>query len=88
MRRSIRSAIWREASNRYHMMFAETSHALWRLAEHEPYLNYVRAVHGTDEVCLHRSAAILRTAGEGMGHVAHRSPWACGSSADCQRRAE
>ncbi len=63
-----------EASNRYHMMFAETSHALWRLAEHEPYLNYVRAVHGTDEVCLHRSAAILRTAGEGMGtwHTDHR----------------
>ena len=54
------------ASNRYHMMLAEESKALWRLVEHEPYRNYIRAVHGTDEVCLHRSAAILRTPGEGM----------------------
>lgn len=62
------------AANRYHMMLAEASTALWRLVEHEPYMNYVRAVHGTDEVCLHRSAAILRTAGEGMGtwHTDHR----------------
>ena len=29
------------------MMFAETSHALWRLAEHEPYLTTcARARHG------------------------------------------
>lgn len=62
------------ASNRYHMMLAEESKALWRLVEHEPYRNYIRAVHGTDEVCLHRSAAILRTPGEGMGtwHTDHR----------------
>jgi hypothetical protein len=62
------------AANRYHMMLAEESSALWRLVEHDPYMNYVRAVHGTDEVCLHRSAAILRTPGEGMGtwHTDHR----------------
>ncbi len=62
------------ASNRYHMMFAEVSKVQWRLAEHEPYMNYVRTVHGADELCLHRSAAILRTAGEGMGiwHTDHR----------------
>lgn len=62
------------ASNRYHMMFAEASMTMWRLIEHPPFLDYIRKVHGTDDVCLHRSAAILRTPGEGMGgwHTDHR----------------
>ena len=62
------------ASNRYHMMFAEAGPAMWRLTEHAPYMNYIRKVHRTADVCLHRSAAILRTPGEGMGgwHTDHR----------------
>ncbi len=62
------------ASNRYHMMFAEASVNMWKLTEHPPFLEYVHKVHGTTDVCLHRSAAILRTSGEGMGywHTDHR----------------
>ena len=61
-------------SNRYHMMFAEAGPALWKLTENGPYMNYVQSVHGTTDVCLHRSAAILRTPGEGVGrwHTDHR----------------
>ena len=62
------------ASNRYHMMFAEESRVLWRLMDHSPYLNFLRMIHGNDSICLHRSAAILRSSGEGMGnwHKDHR----------------
>ena len=55
------------ASNRYHMAFAEVSDPVWKLIEHAPYWEFICAVHGTRDLCLHRSAAILRTAGEGMG---------------------
>jgi ectoine hydroxylase-related dioxygenase (phytanoyl-CoA dioxygenase family) len=66
------------ASNRYHMTFAEASEPLWKLIDHPPFMNYVHRVHGTSddsELCLHRSAAILRTPGEGMGgwHTDHRA---------------
>jgi hypothetical protein len=62
------------ASNRYYLTFAEVCPALWRLLEHKPYMEYMERVHGTDELTLHRSAAILRTAGEPMGrwHTDHR----------------
>ena len=62
------------SSNRYHMAFAEASPVLWRLATHAPFMDYVEKVHGTSDVCLHRSAAILRTAHEPMGmwHTDHR----------------
>lgn len=62
------------ASNRYHMTLAEASKPLWKLAEHSPYLNYVHKVHKTTDLCLHRSAAILRTPGEPMGrwHTDHK----------------
>lgn len=62
------------ASNRYHMMLAEVSKPLWKLVEHAPYRNYVQKVHNTTDLCLHRSAAILRTPGEPMGrwHTDHR----------------
>ena len=62
------------ASNRYHMMFAEASMVMWKLIEHPPFMNYVHKVHGSTDVCLHRSAAILRTPGESMGgwHTDHR----------------
>ncbi len=61
-------------SNRYHMAFAEVSKPLWKLADHAPYMNYVHKVHKTQDICLHRSAAILRTKGEPMGmwHTDHR----------------
>lgn len=63
-----------EASNRYHMTLAEASKPLWKLVEHPPYINYIRTVHKTTDVGLHRSAAILRTAGESMGawHTDHK----------------
>ncbi len=62
------------AKNRYHMMFAEASPALWKLTEQAPYMHYIHSVHGTTDLTLHRSAAILRTPGEGMGrwHTDHR----------------
>ena len=62
------------ASNRYHMAFAEASEPVWRLVDHAPYWDFICAVHGTRDLCLHRSAAILRTAGEAMGawHVDFR----------------
>ena len=62
------------ASNRYHMAFAEVSEPVWQLVDHVPYREFICAVHGTRDLCLHRSAAILRTAGEGMGawHVDFR----------------
>lgn len=62
------------ASNRYHMTLAEASKPLWKLAEHPPYLNYLQTVHGTTDICLHRSAAILRTPDEPMGrwHTDHK----------------
>ncbi|MDA0989785.1 MAG: phytanoyl-CoA dioxygenase family protein [Verrucomicrobia bacterium] len=64
-----------QASNRYHMTFAEVSRPLWQLADHEPYKRYLHAIHGTEDLCLHRAAAILRTAGESMGtwHTDHRA---------------
>ena len=63
------------ASNRYHMTFAEVSRPLWKLVEHVPYRHYLHKVHGTTDLCLHRTAAILRTAGEPMGtwHTDDRS---------------
>ncbi len=54
-------------SNRYHMAFAEASKPLWKLLDHAPYLNYLHQTHESKELCLHRSAAILRTAGEPFG---------------------
>jgi len=62
------------ASNRYHMAFAEDSEVIWNLIDNPEYMRFIQAVHGTEDLCLHRSAAILRTAGEGMGrwHMDHR----------------
>ena len=62
------------AANRYHMAFAEVSDPVWKLVDHAPYWEFICAVHGTRDLCLHRSAAILRTPGEGMGtwHVDFR----------------
>ncbi|MBL4575814.1 MAG: hypothetical protein JKY51_06920 [Opitutaceae bacterium] len=57
------------------MAFAEVSKPLWKLMSHSPYMDYVHEIHKTHELCLHRSAAILRTKGEPMGiwHTDHRS---------------
>ena len=55
------------ASNKYHMAFAEVCEPAWKLVEYPPYWDFICALHGTRDLCLHRSAAILRTAGEGMG---------------------
>lgn len=62
------------ASNRYHMAFAEDSEPVWDLVDSPAYMRFIRTVHGTADLCLHRSAAILRTPGEGMGrwHQDHR----------------
>ena len=62
------------SSNRYHMSFAEDSEPVWDLVDDQAYMQFMRTVHGTADLCLHRSAAILRTPGEGMGrwHQDHR----------------
>ncbi len=62
------------ASNRYHMTFAEASEEVWELVDKPAFMRFLRLVHGTADLCLHRSAAILRTPGEGMGgwHQDHR----------------
>lgn len=62
------------AANRYHMAFAEVSEPVWKLVDHPPYWNFICAILGSRDVCLHRSAAILRTPGEGMGawHTDHQ----------------
>ena len=54
-------------SNRNHLAFAEVSKPLWKLVEHAPYLNFLHQVLRSKDFCLHRSAAILRTAGEPFG---------------------
>ena len=60
--------------NRFFMTFAEVCPPLWRLLEHEPFMEYMHRVHGTAELTLHRSAAILRAPGDPMGmwHTDHR----------------
>jgi hypothetical protein len=62
------------ASSKYHMAFAEVCDPIWQLVDHRPYWNFIRVVLGSSDVCLHRSAAIIRTPGEGMGawHTDHR----------------
>ena len=52
------------ASNRYHMTFAEASEEVWELVDNPAFMRFLRLVHGTADLCLHRSAAILRTPGE------------------------
>ena len=63
------------ASSRSHLTFAEVSEPLWKLLETAPYVNYLHKTHRTNDICLHRSAAILRTPGERMGgwHTDHRA---------------
>ena len=56
-----------QASNKYHITFAEVCEPLWRLVDNTHYWDFICAIHGTSDLCLHRSAAIFRTAGEGMG---------------------
>ena len=56
------------------MTFAEDSEEVWELVDNPAFMRFIRRVHGTADLCLHRSAAILRTPGEGMGgwHQDHR----------------
>lgn len=62
-------------TSRFFLTFAEVCPALWRLLEHPPYMEYMELVHGTADLTLHRSAAILRAAGDpaGMWHTDHRA---------------
>lgn len=61
--------------NRFFLTFAEVCPSIWRLLEHAPYMEYMEKVHGTSDLTLHRSAAILRTPGDPMGmwHTDHRA---------------
>ncbi len=45
--------------------FIERSPAMVKMLEHEPYMRYIRALAGTDDLVVHRSAAIVRTPGHG-----------------------
>ncbi|MCF7689245.1 MAG: phytanoyl-CoA dioxygenase family protein [Cephaloticoccus sp.] len=55
------------ASSKYHLAFAEECAAMWDLVDDAAYMNLRYALIGDHNICLHRSAAILRTAGEPMG---------------------
>ena len=62
------------ANGKFHLTFAEESHALWDLVDNSDYMNLCAALLGDRQLCLHRSAAILRTPGDPMGawHSDHR----------------
>ncbi len=49
--------------SRTHLSFIETAYDAWVLFEYEPFMNLHRALIGTDELCVHRSAAIIRKTG-------------------------
>jgi len=55
------------ASSKFHLAFAEESTAMWAMMDDADYMNLRYALIGDRKICLHRSAAILRTAGEPMG---------------------
>jgi len=55
------------ASSKYHLAFAEECTAMWDMVDDADYMNLRFALIGDRNICLHRSAAILRTAGEPMG---------------------
>jgi hypothetical protein len=62
--------------------FAERSPAAWRLLEHRPYLELYAAMLGTDEMTLHRSAAIVRRAGSAVGWHTDLPRWTAVDSAN------
>lgn len=51
-------------TNRYDTQFIESSPALLSLLNHPKVISIARALAGTDQVTLHRSAAIVRTPGD------------------------
>ncbi len=55
------------ASSKFHLTFAEQSRILWDLVEDKVYMDLRTALIGDTDVCLHRSAAILRTPGDPTG---------------------
>jgi len=55
------------ASGKYHLTFAEQSEVLWELVDDPEYMKLRTALIGESDVCLHRSAAILRTPGDPAG---------------------
>ncbi len=55
------------ASGKFHLTFAEHSDVLWELVDNSEYMNLRTALVGETDVCLHRSAAILRTPGDPAG---------------------
>ena len=55
------------ASGKFHLTFAEQSDVLWELVDNPEYMNLRTALLGVTDVCLHRSAAILRTPGDPAG---------------------
>lgn len=55
------------ASSKFNMTFAEDSEVIWQLLDDPEYAKLRTALIGAADVCLHRSASILRTAGDPMG---------------------
>jgi ectoine hydroxylase-related dioxygenase (phytanoyl-CoA dioxygenase family) len=51
----------------YSTDFVERSPAMWRLLQHAPYLRLYAAMLGTEEMTVHRSAAIVRRTGSAAG---------------------
>src|SRR5689334_5412720 len=68
------------AEARFHLSFIEVSDPLLRLLEHEPLMAINRRLCDSDRLTVHRSAAILRNVGCGVGpwhtdEAIPRVPW-------------
>ncbi|MBA2481413.1 MAG: phytanoyl-CoA dioxygenase family protein [Planctomycetes bacterium] len=56
------------AGSRYSMDVVEHAPSTWKLLEHEPFMRLQRRLTGSDDLVLHRTAAIIRNPGSpGMG---------------------
>ncbi len=56
----------KEWGSRTCMNFVEQSEEALLLLAHQPYMDLIAALHGTDDLCFHRSACIARAQGEGV----------------------
>jgi ectoine hydroxylase-related dioxygenase (phytanoyl-CoA dioxygenase family) len=54
-------------ASKFNLTFAEDSRAIWQLFDDPDYLNLRHVLVGDHDVCLHRSASILRPPGDPVG---------------------
>lgn len=55
------------ANGKFHLTFAEDSRTLWDLVDDAEYMALRKSLINDSDICLHRSAAILRTPGDPIG---------------------